>query len=289
MKSLRIVYRAIRRFGEDGAAQMGAAFAYYALFSTAPLLILAVIIAGSVYGEEAARAQVRDRLTELIGAQGAQTVTRLMDRSMHPAQGQLAAVLGSVALVVGALGAFLHLRRCLCIIWRLETPKNGFIVTLLNYTLAIIMVLGMGLLLLASLAISTALPAVAEYLGDDIPGGASFWRWVDTGVSFAFVAIFFVMVFRVMSARRIAWRHVTYGAIVSALLFTVGKTLISFYLAYSSTTSAYGAAGSLVVFMIWIYYSSQISFLGAELVQARRELSQSEQLSATGGQIAPNA
>jgi len=270
MKSFRIIFRAIRQFDKDGASQMGAALAYYTLFSIAPLLILAVMMAGFFFGENAARAQVEEHLTELIDAQSARELTKLMESATRPAEGRLAAILGGAALLLGALSAFLHVRRCLCTIWRLELPKNGLLLTLINYVLAMVMVLCMGCLLLLSLAVSTALPIIAVQFGDDLPGGGEFWRWTDTGVSFVLLTLFFGLVFRIMSSGRIAWGYVLYGAIITSLLFTVGKVLISFYLAYTSTASAYGAAGSLVVFLVWVYYSSQILFLGAELVQARR-------------------
>ena len=141
--------------------------------------------------------------------------------------------------------------------------------TLLNYLLAIVMVVFVGFLLFLSLAASAALPFLVNYLGQGFPVGARFWHWLDAGVSFALLTLFFAFLFRVMSERRIPWRHVLYGATITALLFTIGKTLISLYLAYTGTATAYGAAGSWVVFLIWMYYSAQITFFGAELVEAR--------------------
>jgi membrane protein len=252
--SVRVLFRAARQFNEDGASQMGAALAYFALFSTAPILVLAVMLSGVIFGEQAAR-----------------EVNNLMERATKPVGGPLAATLGGAALIVGALTLFTHLRQCLCVIWRLDSPgRKGTIKTLINYLLAVIMVLLVGVLLFLSLAASTALPWLVDFLGDDFPVGARFWQWLDAGVSFLLLTLFFAFVFRVMSGRRILWRHVLYGSVISAVLFTAGKTLISLYLAHTSTASAYGAAGSLVVFLIWMYYSAQIIFFGAELVQARR-------------------
>jgi len=269
--SFRILFRAARQFGADGASEMGAALAYYALFSTAPLLVLAVMLSGLIFGEQVARDRVRKHLTEFVGPESAREVNTLMETATKPTGGTLAAVLGGTALVLGALSIFLHVRRCLCVIWRLDSPgRQRVLAVLLNYLLAIIMVLCVGVLLFLSLAVSTALPMLVDFLGNDFPVGARFWHGLDAGVSFALLTLFFALVFRVMSGSRIAWHHVLYGSIISALLFTAGKTLISLYLAYTSTASAYGAAGSLVVFLVWVYYSSQITFLGAELVQARR-------------------
>jgi len=269
--SVRILFRSARQFGADGASQMGAALAYYALFSTAPLLVLAVMLSGLIFGEQAARDRVRQHLTEVVGPETAREVNKLMETAGKPSGGTLAAALGGAALLLGALSVFLHVRRCLCVIWRLDSPgRKGAIETLLNYLLAFVMVLCVGILLLLSLAASTALPLLVDFLGKDFPVGARFLQWLDAGVSFALLTLFFALVFRVMSERRILWRHVLYGSVISALLFTAGKTLISLYLAYTSTASAYGAAGSLVVFLVWVYYSAQIIFFGAELVQARR-------------------
>jgi len=250
---------------------MGAALAYYALFSTAPLLVLAVMLSGVIFGEQAARDRVRKHMTEVVGPETAREVNDLMETAAKPGGGGLAAALGGAALLLGALSVFLHFRRCLCVIWRLESPgRKGATATLLNYLLAVIMVLCVGMLLFLSLAASTALPLLVDSLGKDLPVGARFWHFLDAGFSFALLTLFFALVFRVMSGRRILWHHVLYGSVISALLFTAGKTLVSLYLAYTSTASAYGAAGSLVVFLVWVYYSAQITFFGAELVQARR-------------------
>jgi membrane protein len=255
---------------------MGAALAYYALFSTAPLFILAVMLSGPIFGEQAARERVRKHLTDVVGPETAREVNHLMETAAKPAGGGLAAALGGAALLLGALSVFLHLRRCLCVIWRLDLPeRQGAIKTLFNYLVATMMVLGVGILLFLSLTASTALPLLVDFLDKDFPVGARFWQWLDAGVSFALLTLFFAFVFRVMSERRILWRHVLYGSVITALLFTAGKTLIGLYLAYTGTASAYGAAGSWVVFLVWMYYSAQITFFGAELVQARRTRAES--------------
>jgi membrane protein len=269
--SVRVFVRAARQFGADGASQMGAALAYYALFSTAPLLVLAVMFSGLIFGQQAARDRVRKHLTEIVGPETAREVNSLMERSVRPENGRLAAALGGATLVLGALSVFLHIRRCLCVIWRLDSSsRSGAISTLLNYLLAIVMVLAVGILLFLSLAASTAVPWLVDRLGKDFPVGTRFWHWLDAGFSFALLTVFFALVFHVMSGRRILLRHVVYGSVISALLFTAGKTVIGLYLAYTGMGSAYGAAGSLVVFLVWVYYSAQIVFFGAELVQARR-------------------
>ena len=239
--SVRILLRAARQFGADGASQMGAALAYYALFSTAPLLVLAVMLTGQIFGEGAARERVVKHLTEIVGPETAREVNNLMESAAKPVGGGLAAAVGGGVLLLGALSVFLHIRRCLSLIWRLDsTARTGAIKTLLNYMLAILMVLCVVFLLLLSLAASTALPLQVDFLGKDFPVGARFWHGLDAGFSFALLTLFFAVVFRVMSGGRILWPHVLYGSVISSLLFTAGKTLISLYLAFTGTASAYG-------------------------------------------------
>jgi membrane protein len=269
--AFRIVARAASQFSADNGTQMGAALAYYALFSTAPLLLLAVMVAGLVYGQEAAQARLEAHLTEALGPQSAREITDWMQHAIHPAAGRLAAVVGIGLLLLGSLGAFLHVRRCLMTIWRLTpTGTNSFLLAVIDYAVAIVATLCVGLLLLLSLVVSTAVGVVVGFMGDKLPGGAALWHWVDVGVSFLFLTLFFAVICRVLAGRQIPWSYIWYGAFVTALLFTIGKTLIGLYLAYTSTASIYGAAGSLVIFLLWVYYSAQILFFGAELIQARR-------------------
>jgi len=258
---------------------MGAALAYLSLFSIAPLLVIAISIAGLVFGPDAARGAVETQLNQALNNNktAVDFVLGMLKQVNRPKTGLLATIAGFVALVVGALGVFLHLRGALRRIWRLEPPGGGgFLATLLDYLLAIIMVLCCGGLLLVSLTVSTALAFVGTFVGNRFtsrfPGGPLLCQSLEFLVSFAFITLLFAIVFRVLSARRIPWGQIWYGAAVTSLLFTVGKTLIGYYLAYTGTASAYGAAGSLVVFLIWVYYSSQIVFFGAEVVQARRML-----------------
>jgi membrane protein len=271
----RILFRAAQQFQEDGAAQMGASLAYYALFSIAPLLVLAVMLAGILFDEQEARERVRQHLTDVIGPEAAREITSVRMAATPLPSGRLATVLGLAALIVGAHSVFLQLRRCLAIIWRLDPPeRRGVLATLLNHVLAILMVLGVGILLLLSLAASTALPVVEHFVDEQLPGGTAVWQWSEAAVSLILLTLFFALTFRVLSRRLIPWGYICYGSFISALLFTAGKMLISLYLAYTSTASASGAAGSLVVFLIWVYYSAQITFFGAELIQARRTRAQ---------------
>jgi membrane protein len=268
MTSFRIIYRAGAKWVEHQDAKMGAALAYYALFSIAPLLILAVHIAGLVFGADAARGKVVEHLQHYIDVDSARMIQSLLQDAGQLEFGSWAALGGLAAVVAGALGIFLHVRDVLCKVFKLAPPhENTFLAILVDYFLAILMVLITGLLLLGSLAASTALALLSDVLNDflSLP-----WQLLEAVVSFAFLTLVFAAVYRVLSGNRLPWGYVWYGAAICSLLFTLGKTLLGFYLAYTSSASAYGAAGSLVVFLIWVYYSAQLLFFGAELIQARR-------------------
>jgi membrane protein len=266
--SIRIITRAAQQWSANRDARLGAALAYYALFSVAPLLLIAMLIAGAVFGEEAARGQVEQHLKGQVGPEIALTIQRLVQSASEP-RTALAPSLGLALLIVGALGMFLHLRGSLCMIWKLEPPRGSTLLGMLwDYTLALAMVLFCGVLLFASLAASMLVSIFQTHLEKWAPGLP--WQWVEMGLSFLYLAILFAAIYRILSGGRIPLRYVAYGAFVAAVLFTIGKVLLSYYLVYTSTASVYGAAGSLVAFLIWIYYSSQILFFGAELIQARR-------------------
>jgi membrane protein len=266
--SWQIVVRAGKQWIANRDSRMGAALAYYAMFSMAPLLVIAVMIAGMVFGEDAALGRIHEHLSDLVGPEIATTIERLVENASQMSGGWTPSV--SIAiLLVGSLGMFIHMRNTLSDIWKIEPPRGNTLLGIAwDYTLALSMVLFCGLLLIASLVTSMLVRIFLEALEEWVPGLP--WDWVDLGLSFLYLTILFAAVYRILSGGRIALRNVAYGSLVAAALFTLGKTLLSYYLVYSSTASIYGAAGSLVVFLIWVYYSSQILFFGAEIIQARR-------------------
>src|SRR5882724_1616569 len=268
LTSMRIVIRAGQQWSANGDSRLGAALAYYALFSIAPLLVIAITITGIVYGESAAHGEVQRYLSAYIDNDSAIALENLVHSASTTPATVWSQIMSVGLLVFGALGAFLHLRYALCLIWRLEPPHiNTFLATLLDYLLAFIMVLCTGVLLIASVAAGIAVSYIRAYID---PDGALPWSWLEFAVSVGFLALLFAAIYRILSGRRIAWHYVGYGAAVAALLFTLGKFLLSYYFVYAGVASAYGAAGSLVVFLVWVYYSSQTLFFGAELIQARR-------------------
>lgn len=271
MTSLQIIYRAGQKWSENGGTRFGAALAYYALFSIAPMLLIAVHSAGAVFGEDAAKGKVHEQLASLMGDDIAKVVEKMVESAGQPQQTFWTPIVSVIFLVAGALGAFLHMRGALCIIWKLEPPHgNSWLGMLLDYFLAVVMVFIIATLLLTSLACSLVVPILKRIMRDTpVPIDDSL-EWIEMGASFVFLIILFAVSYRTLSGGRIPWGYVCYGAVIAAILFTIGKILVGYYIIYSGAASMYGAAGSLVVFLMWVYYSSQTLFFGAELIQARR-------------------
>lgn len=267
--SIRIIWRACGQWSANGDARLGAALAYYALFSIAPVLVIAVTIAGAVFGEEAAKGHVETHLRDIVGEDTAKAIEKLVENAGKPRSGGWAPAVSIVLLVIGALTIFVHLRGALCSIWKLEPPRGNSVLGFLwDYTLALFMVFFCGVLLLASLAASMLVAIFHDTLSNWMPGLP--WDWVEFGLSFLYLTLYFAALYRILSGGRISSRYVIYGSFIAAILFTIGKTLLGWYFLYSATVSAYGAAGTLVVFLIWVYYSAQILYFGGELIQARR-------------------
>jgi len=268
--SFHIVVRAFRQWGSNQDSRLGAATAYYTLFSITPLLILSITVAGWFFDEEQARENVYQQLRKTIDPNSADAIKTLIERSSLP-QNSWGPIIGLALLTAGALGLFLNVRGALCTIWKLEPPRgNTYLGILLDYTLALVMVFVTGVFLLASLLVSTVLPIVIDWVDEHMPETHVHWRLVEIGISLVTLTLVFAAIYRILSGNRIAWRYVWYGALIASLLFTVGKTLMGYYLLYFSPASVYGAAGSVMVFLLWVYYSSLILFFGAELIQARR-------------------
>ena len=251
---------------DDYAPSMGAALAYYALFSIAPLLIIVIAVAGFVFGEEAIRGEIATQLGSLIGAEGAQAVQGLVASASAPTKGVIATVISVLVLLLGATTVFGELQSALDRIWRVPAaPQASGISNLLRTRLLSFgLVLGLGFLLLVSLVISAALAA----LGTLSAGGLTDWEWLLQALNLAssllLEAGLFAMIYKIMPRARIAWHDVWIGAAVTAAMFEIGKLLIGLYLGKSGVTSGFGAAGSLVVLLLWVYYSAQIFLLGAE-------------------------
>jgi membrane protein len=249
----------------DNAPSLGAALAYYTIFSLAPVLIVVIAVAGLAFGREAAEGEILRQIHALVGPAGAATIQTIIQRAHQPALGIVASTLGLVTVLVGASGAFLQLQDTLNQIWKVRRNSESFWAsTLRKRSLSFGLVLGTGFLSLVSLALSAGLAAVGMFMGHLLPIPAFLLESVNFLLSFAVITLLFAMIFKVLPDTEVAWGDVWIGAGVTALLFTIGKMLIGLYLGKSSITSAYGAAGSLVVILVWVYYSAQILLLGAE-------------------------
>ena len=262
----KLAWEAVEAWMEDYAPSMGAALAYYTLFSIAPLLLIVIGVAGLAFGDDAARGEIFGQLRDLMGDEGAAAVERLLQSADKPGGGILATVTGVVMLFLGATTVFGELQNALDRIWRAPARKktSGWWNLLRARLLSFGMILGVSFLLMVSLVVSAGLSAVGKLWGEQLRGWETIAHALDLAVSFAIATLLFAMNYKIIPRVRIRWRDVWIGAAVTAALFAVGKFLIGLYIGKSSVASAFGAAGSLVVMMVWVYYSAQIFLLGAE-------------------------
>lgn len=263
----RLARDAVSAWVDDDAPGMGAALAYYTLFSVAPLLLIVIAVAGLVFGEEAARGEIMGQLSDLLGRDGARVVEDLLGSVNRPGAGALATLAGLGMLLVGATTVFAQLQASLDRIWRApEAPQTpGWWGWLRRRLLSLGMVMGLGFLLMVSLTVSALLSALGRWWAPWFSEGTVLLlQLINTLVSLVLLAAIFAMIFKWMPRVRVAWRDVWMGALITAVLFTLGKSLIGLYIAYSGVASAYGAAASLVLLLLWVYWSAQIILLGAE-------------------------
>ncbi len=258
--------KAVGAWMDDYAPSMGAALAYYTLFSIAPLLIIAIAVAGLFFGEEAARGEIVAQIQGLIGLEGAIAVQGLLKSASEPAKDIFAALVSIITLVIGATTVFAELQSDLDRIWRVPAPakESGIWSLLRTRLLSFGLVLGLGFLLLVSLVVSAVIAAVGKWFEGLVEGSEALLHALDFSISFAFTTLLFAMIYKLMPRARIAWRDVWVGAAFTALLFEIGKFLIGLYLGKTSVASGFGAAASLVVLLVWVYFSAQIFLLGAE-------------------------
>lgn len=260
----------VTQWKQDQTSLMAAALAYYTVFSLAPLLIIVIAIAGAVFGEQAAKGELVAQIQGLIGKDGAQLIQTAIENAsqLDPSQGPLPTLINISLLLSGATVIFGQLQTSLNKIWNVEPkPGNGIIDFLRQRFLSFSMVLIIAFLLLVSLVISTLLVIFGNYLRDLIPGFTYLWQALNFLISFCIVTLLFAMIFKILPDAKIAWKDVWMGAAITAVLFEVGKFLLGFYLGHTSFVSAYGAAGSLVIILTWVFYSAQILFIGAQFTK----------------------
>ena len=244
--------------------QLAAALSYYTLFSLAPLLLISIAVAGLVFGREATEQQILTTFQGLVGPQGAEAIQGLLHGASTPESGILATMIGIVTLLIGAGGVVGQLQEALNTIWEVKAnPEWGLWGLLRTRFVSFAMVLGVGFLLLVSLLISAVLAAMIQVMSGMLPGSEMLWHGLEFLVSLGLITLLFALIYKVLPDVEIAWRNVWIGAGMTALLFTVGKFLLGLYLGQKGITSPYGAAGSLVLVLLWVYYSGLIFFFGA--------------------------
>jgi membrane protein len=266
-RAWRLVLEAVLEWVGDRASRKGAALAFYTVFSLAPILIMAIAIAGCFFGEDAARGEIVAQVRDLLGPQGAQAIAAMIRNASRPGAGAAATAIGVVTLFVGATTALAELKDGLDQIWHVPPERTrGFWYFLRKRLLSVGLILSLGFLLLVSLVVSAVLSAVARRWGL-ADGTGVLLQLVNFLFSFALVTLLFAMIYKILPAVHIAWRDVIVGALVTALLFSVGKLMIGVYLGNSAIASTYGAAGSVILVLLWVYYSAQIFLLGAEFTK----------------------
>jgi membrane protein len=258
-----------KRLGRGQNPRLGAALAYYTVFSLPGVLFISMAIAGAVFGANAALGHIISQLQDLLGEEGAKSLEEIIVTAQRPGKGLIASLAGLIVLLFAASGVFGELQDGLNTIWDVAPKaKGGVWRTIRNRFLSFTMVLGSGFLLLVSLVLSTLLSALGKWTSGTLPGPTVLLQLGNQAVSFAVVTILFAMMFKVLPDAKIHWRDVWMGAVATAFFFTVGKFVLGLYLGRAAVGSAYGAAGSFVVLLVWIYYSAQILYLGAEFTQS---------------------
>jgi membrane protein len=264
----KLLRQTIAEWSEDQVPQLGAALAFYAALSIAPLLVITLGIVAFFLGEEAAGGQVAEQLRSLVGDEGGKAIEDMIASANKPATGAIATTLSVVTLLFGASGVFGQLQNSLNTIWEVKTkPGRGVWGVFRDRFLSLAMVMGMAFLLLVSLVITAALASATAVLSGRSEPLSQIAQAVNIAASLVVVTLIFGLMFKLLPDVKMAWADVWLGAAITAVLFVIGKFAIGLYLGHSSMASSYGVAGSFVVLLVWVYYSAQILFFGAELTQ----------------------
>jgi len=259
----RLMKTTIENWVAHKDARQGAALAYYSVFSVGPLMVIAIGIAGLAFGEEAARGEVQDQLSGIVGQPAAAAIDSMLASANKPQQGLLATAIGTAVLLFSALGVVVQLKDAFNTVWEVDEKKiSGVWQFIRTYLISLAAVIGVGFLLLISLSFTTGLSAAGQYLGAELP--QTVLQVAGSLISFVAITAMFAVMFKLLPDTEVEWRDVWLGAAITAALFELGKLLIGIYVGKLALASTYGAAASLVILLIWVYYSSQIVLLGAE-------------------------
>lgn len=274
MKSLKnwgpylVIKETLTAWDEDNVARLSASLAYYTLLSIAPLIILAVAVAGLAFGEDAARQHIAGELSGVVGRGAGGAIESIVKNAHAPGSSALSLIVGVIVLLFGASGAFGELQSALNTVWEVAPkPGRGLWGIVKDRFFSFTLVVGVAFLLLVSLIVSAALTWLGEVFARSLPGGAALWQVLNFFISLAVVSALFALMFKTVPDAHIKWHDVWVGSAVTSVLFTLGKFGLGIYLGSAGVSSAYGAAGSIVALVIWVYYSSQVLLLGAEFTQ----------------------
>ncbi len=278
-KIWQLLKTTVKSWNDDYAQSMGAALAFYTLFSIAPLLLIVLSITGFVFGLEAARGEIAGQLEGLLGEQGAIAVQALLQNVNKPEEGLIASIVGVVLLLMGATSVFGELQNSLDRIWRApeRAKTNGILALLHDRLLSFGMILGIGFILMVSLVFSAVLSAIGQWWSPQFKEWVTLLSSINIIFGFVMTTAMFALIYKLMPSVKILWREVWIGAVITAVLFTAGKSLIGLYIGRSAIASGFGVAGSLVALLVWVYYSAQIFFLGAEFTWAYSKIYGSRQ------------
>ena len=264
---LSLFTETFKQWNAHKAPKMGAALAYYAILSLAPLVILSLSLMSLLVQRTTAQTEIVDQFSALVGRQGGEMVSTILAGAASTEAGVWSAIVGFVVLLIGASGAFGELQDSLNQIWDVKVTERSWMAMIKDRLLSFAMVFVIGFLLLVSLLLSAAISAAAKFLQGYLPGNGAVWELGNAAVSIVIVTVLFALIFRILPDTYIAWRDVWVGSALTAALFTVGKFLIGLYLGKAAVASSYGAAGSLIIILLWTYYTSQILFFGAEFTR----------------------
>jgi membrane protein len=256
------------QWSEDQAPRLGAALAFYTLFSLAPLVIIGTAVFGLFLGREAAAGRITGEIRDWVGPAASDQIQQFVTASTTHSSAITATVIGTILALVGATGIFIELKSALDIIWKVKPKPNlGFIGFIKTRLASVLMLLGVGIIFILLISANTVVAVLARTIGPSLSGGPIVWQIMNNIVSMIILALLFAFMFRYVPDVEIAWGDVWVGAALTAVLFMIGRYLLEFYLSRSAVTSLYGASGSLVALLLWIYYSAQIVFFGAEFTQ----------------------
>jgi membrane protein len=271
-KIFGIIKKSASGWSEDKASTMAASLSYYTIFSIAPLLIIAVAVAGMVFGQEAARGEIHSQISGLVGESGAKTIESMMAATSKKSDGILASIIGLAALIFGASGVFVQLQDSLNVIWKVKPDKTSGIFAFLRHRLlSFSLVFAIGFVLLVSLGVSAGIAALGAYATSVFPGFEALMHVAEILVSFGIITALFAVIYKFLPDADIRWADVWLGAAVTSALFALGKFAIGLYLGKSGAASAYGAAGSVAIVLVWVYYAAQILYFGAEFTRVYSE------------------